>query len=170
MPAATEGSKYILGMGDDFSGWAEYKALRKASSRVVAKFIYEVWMACFGCPLLIVNDGGPENQALTKELLERFNVRNVQVAAYHPQLKGLVKLRASEHRRRTSETHATIGEARKLARASRPSLLGRSDHCPQVYGKDAIPSGLWARVFASGGDRDGELACGGLVARGESGE
>ena len=74
-----------------YSGWAEYKALRKASSRAVAKFIYEVWMARFGCPLLIVNDGGPENQALTKELFERFNVRNVQVAGYHPQSNGLVE-------------------------------------------------------------------------------
>ena len=93
MHAATDGSKYMVGMRDDLSGWAEYKALRKASSRAVAKFIYEVWMARYGCPLLIVNDGGPENQALTKELLERFNVRNVQVAAYHPQSNGLVERR-----------------------------------------------------------------------------
>ena len=48
-------------------------------------------MARFGCLLLIVNDGGPENQDLTKELLERFNVWNVQVAAYHPQSNGLVE-------------------------------------------------------------------------------
>ena len=91
MPAATVGSKYMVGMRDDLSGWVEYKALRKASSRAVAKFIYEVWMAHFGCPLLIVNDRGPENQALTKELFERFNVRSVQVAAYHPQSNGLVE-------------------------------------------------------------------------------
>src|SRR5947209_19234539 len=50
-------------------------------------------MARFGCPLLIVNDGGPENQALTKELLARYAVRNVQVAAYHPQSNGLVEWR-----------------------------------------------------------------------------
>ena len=91
MPPATDGSKYMVGMRDDLSGWAQYKALRKASSRAVAKFIYEVWMARFRCPLLIVNDGGPENQALTKELLERFSVRNVQVAAYHPQSNGQVE-------------------------------------------------------------------------------
>ena len=91
MPAATDASKYMVGMRDNLSGWVEYKALRKASSQAVAKFIYEVWMARFGCPLLIVNDGGPENQALTKELLERFNVRNVQVAAYHPQSNALVE-------------------------------------------------------------------------------
>ena len=91
MPMAADGSKYMAGMRDDLSGWAEYKALQQASSRAVAKFIYEVWMAHFGCPLLIVNDGGPENQALTKELLERYNVRKVQVAADHPQLNGVVE-------------------------------------------------------------------------------
>ena len=56
MPTETDGSKYIVGMIDDLSGWAEYKALRKASTQAVAKFIYEVWMARFGFPLLIVND------------------------------------------------------------------------------------------------------------------
>jgi hypothetical protein len=81
----------MVGMRDDLSGWAEYKALRKADSRSVAKFIHEVWIARFGCPLLIVNDGGPENQALTKELLKRYSIPNVQVAAYHPQSNGLVE-------------------------------------------------------------------------------
>ena len=42
-------------------------------------------MARFGLPLLIVNQGGPENQALTKELLDKFNVRIVQVTGYHLQ-------------------------------------------------------------------------------------
>ena len=83
----------MVGMRDDLSGWEEYQALRMVSSRAVAKFINEVRMPRFGCPLLIVNDGGPENQALTKELLKTFNVRNVQVAAYHPQSKGLVERR-----------------------------------------------------------------------------
>ena len=93
MPTLMDGLQYMVGMRDDLSGWAEYKALRKASSRAVAKFIYEVCMACFGCPLLIVNDRGPENQAITKVLLEKVNVRKVQVAAYHLQSNGLVEPR-----------------------------------------------------------------------------
>ena len=48
-------------------------------------------MAHFGCQLLIVNDGGLENQPLMAELLERFNVRNMQVAAYYPQSNELVE-------------------------------------------------------------------------------
>ena len=42
MPTATNGSKYMVGMRDDLNKWAEYKALRKASSPAVAKFIYDV--------------------------------------------------------------------------------------------------------------------------------
>jgi hypothetical protein len=57
----------------------------------MAKFIYEVWMARLGYPWLIVNDRGLENQALTKELLGWYNIRSLQVAAYHPQSNGLVE-------------------------------------------------------------------------------
>ena len=63
-----------------------------------------------------------------------------------------------------------MGEARNLASTSGRSLVGRSDHGSQIYGNDAIPSRFWARMFTSGGNSDGELASGGLVARGESGE
>ena len=51
MPAATEGSKYMVGMRDHLSRCVNYKALRKATLRAVAKFIYEAWMARFGCSL-----------------------------------------------------------------------------------------------------------------------
>ena len=40
-------------------------------------------MARFGFPLLKLNQGGPEIQGLTKELLDKFNVRIVQVTAYY---------------------------------------------------------------------------------------
>jgi hypothetical protein len=83
MPVTTDGGRYMVGMRDDLSRWAEYKALQKANSHSLAKFIFEVWVARFGCTLLIVNNGRPENQTLTKELLGYYNIRNVQVAAYH---------------------------------------------------------------------------------------
>ena len=48
-------------------------------------------MARFGCPLLIVTPGGQENRGLTNELLERFNIWNLQVAMYHLQSNRLVE-------------------------------------------------------------------------------
>ena len=83
----------------------------------MAKFIYYVWKACFGCPLLIVNEGGQETQVLMMELLEGFNVRNMQVAAYHPQSNGLVERR-----------HQNIFD--ELAKLRAPE--GKPGYCPAL--------------------------------------
>jgi hypothetical protein len=120
MPVARDGSRYMVGLRDDLSGWAEYRALRNADSRSVAKFIFESWISRYGCPMMIVNDGGPENQLLTKELLRRYNIRNVQVAAYHPQSNGLVE-----------RGHQNIVDA--LAKLTAPSRIGNwVDHLAAV--------------------------------------
>jgi hypothetical protein len=91
MPVARDGSRYIERMRDDLTSWSEYKASRVADSKAVAKFIFDTWIARYGCPMLIVNDGGPQNQALTKQLLRRYRIRNIQVGPYHPQSNGLVE-------------------------------------------------------------------------------
>ena len=79
MPTAKDGCKYLEGMRDDLSRWAEYKAIRKANSRTIAKFLYETWICRYGCLMLIVYDGGPENHGLTKQLLDRYRIRNIQI-------------------------------------------------------------------------------------------
>ena len=91
MPTARDGCKYLVGMRDDLSGWAEYKSICKANSRTIAKFIYETWICRYGCPMLIVNDGRPENQVVTKQLLDRYQIRNIQIVPYHPQSHGLIE-------------------------------------------------------------------------------
>jgi hypothetical protein len=91
MPKASDGNRYMVGMRDDLSGWTEYKALRKADSHSVAKFIYESWITRYGCPALIVYNGGPENRGLTKQLFNRYGIKNVQITPYHPQSNGLVE-------------------------------------------------------------------------------
>ena len=88
---AHDGSRFMVGRWDDLSGWVDYWALTKADSRSIAKFIYVSWISRYGCPMMIVNDGGPENQLMTKELLQRYNIYNVRVAANHPQSNGLVE-------------------------------------------------------------------------------
>ena len=77
MPTATDGYKYLVGMRDDLSGWAEYKAIRKANSKTIAKFIYETWICRYGCPAVIVCGGSPKNQGITGQLLERYRIKNI---------------------------------------------------------------------------------------------
>ena len=66
------------------------KALRKANSKAIASFIHD-WVCRFGVPGRIVTDGGGENKKLASELIDRFNITNVPIAAYHPQSNGLVE-------------------------------------------------------------------------------
>ena len=91
MPTARDGCKYLVGIRDDLSGWAEYKAIRKANSRTIAKFIYETWICRYECPMLIVYDGGLENYGLTKQVLDRYRIRNIQIILYHPLSNGLIE-------------------------------------------------------------------------------
>src|SRR5436190_15618793 len=53
---------------DPGGGWVEARAIPKASSFYVSKFLYEVCR--HGCPRRFVFDGGRENLDLTKDLLQ----------------------------------------------------------------------------------------------------
>ena len=81
---------YLVAMRDDFSGWVEAKAIRHADAKTIAAFIYE-WFCRFGVPGRIVFDGGGENKGVARELMQRYNTRNVPIAAYHPQSTGLIE-------------------------------------------------------------------------------
>ena len=82
---------FIVFARDDLSGWVEARAIDRANSKNVAKFIYEDVICRHGCPLRIVLDGGRENLDLTKDLLERYRIQRTVVSAYHPQANGLVE-------------------------------------------------------------------------------
>ena len=91
IPRERDGSKYLVGMRDDLSGWAEYIDIGKTNSRTIANFIYETCICRFGCPMLIVYNGGPENQGLTKQLSDRYRIRKIQIVPYQPQSNCLIE-------------------------------------------------------------------------------
>lgn len=92
MPMAIDGCKYLVGIRDDLSGSAQYKAIRKTDSKAIVKFIYEGWIYRYGCPSVMIYDGGPENQGITKLLFKRYRIKNIQIVPYHPQSNGLIEL------------------------------------------------------------------------------
>lgn len=76
---------------------------------------------------MIVNDGGPENQLLTKELLRRYNVKNIQVAPYHPQSNGLVE-----------RGHRNIVDALSKLTAPKGRIGNWVDHLASVSWADRV--------------------------------
>ena len=126
MPVATNGCKYLAGIRDDLSGWAEYKAIRKADSKAIAKFVYASWICRYGCPSLIIYDGGPENQGMAKQLFQRYQVKNIQIVPYHPQSNGLIE-----------RGHQNIIDA--LAKLTSNTSVGHwVEHLPAVMWADRI--------------------------------
>jgi transposase InsO family protein len=91
MPRGVGNFKYIVVAREDVSGWPEARAIQKANSETVAKFLEEDVFSRHGCPLQLVVDGGPENKGIVDELCERLRIPKHTVTAYHPQANGVVE-------------------------------------------------------------------------------
>jgi hypothetical protein len=85
-----EGFSKIVAMREYLSGWVEAKALRNADSKSVAAFVHD-WIVRFGVPGMIIHDNGAENKKITKILIDRYRIRDVAIASYHPQSNGVVE-------------------------------------------------------------------------------
>jgi len=90
-PWTEDGYGYIVFARDDLSRWIEGKALKEATAKEVAEFIYQDVICRHGCPRKVVVDSGAENKDVAKDLLENYNVKRVSISAYHPQSNGLVE-------------------------------------------------------------------------------
>ena len=91
MPLSDEGFGFIVFARDDLSGWIEGRAIAKADSASVAKFLYEDVIYRHGYPKSVVIDNGPENQGVTEDLLKYHRIKNIRISAYHPQSNALVE-------------------------------------------------------------------------------
>jgi hypothetical protein len=91
MPVTADGYGFIVFARDDLSGWVEARALKRNTALEVSTFLYEDVICRHGLPRKFVMDNGPENKDITKTLLENYNVKNVNISAYHPQSNGLVE-------------------------------------------------------------------------------
>jgi transposase InsO family protein len=91
MPVTADGYGFIVFTRDDLSGWVEARALKNNTSLEVGTFLYEEVICRHGLPQKFVMDNGPENQDITKSLLEHYNIKNINISAYHPQSNGLVE-------------------------------------------------------------------------------
>ena len=91
VPKGVGGSKYLVVAREDISGLPEAKAIRKANSQTVAKFLEEEVFARHGCPTMFVVDGGSENKGFVDELCVCLRVEKHTVTPCHPQANGVVE-------------------------------------------------------------------------------
>jgi hypothetical protein len=91
MPITKDGYGFIVFAWDDLSGWVEGCPIKSANSESVSKFLYDDVICRHGCPQRIVLDGGSENLDLTRDLLEHYRIKRLDISSYHPQSNGLVE-------------------------------------------------------------------------------
>jgi Integrase core domain len=87
----SHGFKYIVDLRDDLSGWLETRMLQKATSKNIAKFLFEDVMCRFGCILQFTMDNGSEFEGIVQVMADKYNVPIVCTAPYHPEANGMIK-------------------------------------------------------------------------------
>nr|GEZ75616.1 hypothetical protein [Tanacetum cinerariifolium] len=115
---SSRGNKYILVEVDYLSKWVEAKALPTNDSRVVCKFLKNLF-ARFGAPRAIISDRGTDfcNDQFTK-VMQKYGVTYRLATPYHPQTSGQVEVsnrglkrileRAVEHKAYWALKHANF--------------------------------------------------------------
>jgi hypothetical protein len=144
MPSC-QGKEYLVVARDDLSGWVEARALARATSEAVAKFLWEDVVCRHGCFGRLVVDGGPENKAHVAEFVKRYGIRRVRVSVYHPQANGMIE---RGHRPITEALACMTEGGRKnwvktlpaVLLADRTTVHGPTGKTPffMVYGREAI--------------------------------
>nr|GEZ82121.1 reverse transcriptase domain-containing protein [Tanacetum cinerariifolium] len=89
---SSRGNKYILVAFDYLSKWVEAKALPTNDSRVVCKFLINLFVR-FGAPRAIISDRGTHfcNDQFTK-VMQKYGVTHRLATSYHPQTSGQVEV------------------------------------------------------------------------------
>nr|GEZ52462.1 reverse transcriptase domain-containing protein [Tanacetum cinerariifolium] len=89
---SSRGNKYILVAVDYLSKWVEAKALPTNDSRVVCKFLKNLF-ARFGAPRAIISDRGTHfcNDQFIK-VMQKYGVTYRLATLYHPQTSGQVEV------------------------------------------------------------------------------
>ncbi|GFX36473.1 retrovirus-related Pol polyprotein from transposon 412 [Trichonephila clavipes] len=79
-------NQYVLVITDHFSKWAEIIPLKKASARVIAENFFDNYISCFGAPIKLISDNGPQfSSDIFENLSERLGIRHVKTVVYRPQ-------------------------------------------------------------------------------------
>jgi hypothetical protein len=85
------GHRYLLTMIDRTTRWPEAVPVKEITSEVVATYIYQHWIARFGCPKTITTDQGRQFESLFRALTHLLGAEKIRTTAYHPQSNGIIE-------------------------------------------------------------------------------
>ena len=92
LPASSSGKIYILSTVEYVSRWPEARATRSATSKEMAKFVFEQIVCRFGVPLELVTDNSPAFRgSFIKDLVVHLEIAHKKATPYHPQCNGFAE-------------------------------------------------------------------------------
>ena len=87
LPSSSNGKVYIMSAVEYVSRWPEARATRIATSKEVARFVFEQVLCRFGVPLELVIDNGPEFRGdFVKYLVTRLEIAHKRAYSISPTL------------------------------------------------------------------------------------
>ena len=91
LPSSSIGNIYIMSAEEYVSQCLEERATRSATSKEMAKIVYEL-VCRFGVPLELVTDNSPDFRGdFVKGLVTHLEIAHIKATPYHPQCNGLVE-------------------------------------------------------------------------------
>lgn len=92
LPETSERYKWIVVGIDYATKWSIAKALKEATAKETANFIYSDILMQFGCPQEILTDRGSQFMSEVFEgYLDLQKVKHLRTSAYHPRTNGMVE-------------------------------------------------------------------------------
>ncbi len=82
---------YIFLTRNDFSRWVEERVLRAATSKAIAKFLWEDVICRHDCSKRFVMNEESKNKAIVETLIEKYKIKRMMMSTYHSQTNDLVK-------------------------------------------------------------------------------
>ena len=88
----SQGNKFILLIGVQFSKWYEAVALPNQEAKTVSRAFVEHWIVRFGCPVNLHSDQGSNFMSkLFCSLYSELGIQRTSTTSYHPQGNAMIE-------------------------------------------------------------------------------
>ena len=88
---SSEEKCYIVLTRNDFLKWVEERALKAATSKAIAKFLWKDVICRHDCLKRFVMNEELKNKEIVETLIEKYKIKRVMMSIYYSQMNDLVK-------------------------------------------------------------------------------